>query len=226
MNRRHGSHAAGCPAPAGRKTARRRRKPWALLALPALALFASAAVLGQQAEEPTLSPRLQAALEKDRLQRELELVELRNRLREAQDRQQSLDIGALRELLARLQTEEAIEALLKKAPGLRPLYERLDGARAASERRVLSGCNCLEHARLHWLGRNGQSGQAIVSLNRNYYEVLMGGRNEPQARVGESGCRLVSVGEREATLTCRVDGAKARRATLALQRIPEEAAWQ
>ena len=174
----------------------------------ALALFGVAGVVAEDEARPlpSLPAKIEDQLRIESLQREIEIVKLRQQLKQLQGLQDSeleRKIKQLGDMLALLEVNSEVRTLIKDAPELDAQYwQVLDMDEAPPS----LACACMDAARVVWLGRGGQAGQAVIRLAGGEYDTSVG------ETIGNSGCRLAEADADSATLACR----DARR-TLGLQ---------
>ena len=151
------------------------------------------------AQEPTAPPRLPEQLrdqaEIDRLKRQIEIIRLRQRLRELQGLQDSelerkhKQLTDMRQLL---EVNSEVRDLLRKSPELDAQYRRILDIET-----YRPACECLDNAQVNWLGGRGeQVGQATISLDGEFLDVRIGDQ------LGASGCSLQVADTESATIAC------------------------
>ena len=143
------------------------------------------------------------------LERKKEVQKLKQELEEIRDSDVSSKITKFKEILELLETDKQIRDLLRKEPSLFDLYKSSVGSAAGSMTASdiypdysegdsrSQFCGCLTSTRVKWLGKDGQAGEAILSLAGNDIDLEIGDK------LGQSLCVLRNTSPTHATLECR-----------------------
>lgn len=145
---------------------------------------------------PPLPAKIEDQLRIESLQREIEIVKLRQELKQLQGLQDSdleRKIKQLGDMLALLQVNSEVRTLIEEAPELDAHYWQV----LEIDEPLSLACGCMDAARVQWLGRGAQAGQAIIRLAGSEHQASVG------ETIGNSGCRLADADANGATLACR-----------------------
>ena len=177
------------------KRAMPRRRFAAAIAGAAFAAFGLATPAAPQPDDgPPLPAQIRDQLEIDSLQREIRIINLQQelaRLQGPQDSELERKIKQLGDMRQLLEINAEVRMLVQEAPELDNQYWRILEVDSPPP-----ACRCLEGARVHWLGRGEQAGQAVIRLDGEMVEAQVG------EAIGGGNCRLAEADERRAVLTC------------------------
>lgn len=165
-------------------------------------MMALAAATGRAEDIADYPDHVKDEIRAAQLERETRLIKLQHELQNLQDSVLAAQAQKLKAVLELLKTEREIRAMLKRYPELSPLYESVLGNDSSlaphnTARGEMNFCRCLDAAQVLWLGRQEQSGEAVLSLDNVLYNVWVGGQ------LGGTLCTLSDVNENRAVLQCR-----------------------
>ena len=143
---------------------------------------------------PQLPAKIRDQLEIESLQRAIEIIRLEQELEDLQGAANSdlaKKVNQLRDMQTLLEVNADVRDLAQDAPELNPYYWRILDIDTPPP-----ACRCLEAARVNWLGRGNQAGQATVRVDGRHHEVAVGDA------VGGGRCILEAADAQTATLSC------------------------